>query len=69
MATKNHQPLTFTLTKEVEQTLDNMRKKLDIDIIKDNHMNSVNRDNLIVCSDYLHRSTPTKEFKYEKFRQ
>lgn len=48
MATKN-QPLTFTLSKEVEQTLDNMRKKLDIDIIKDNHLNSVNRDILIVC--------------------
>lgn len=56
------------MSEQVKSQIDQQRKKLEIDIIKDNHLNSINRDILYVCHSDLNRSTPTKDFKFEHFR-
>jgi len=43
------------------------RKKLEIELIKDNYKNAVNSEILQSCTDEG-ASTPTKDFKYENFR-
>lgn len=49
--------------------LDLQRKKLEIDILMDNHNNEVNREILNLCKDDLARKQPTRDdFKYEQIR-
>jgi len=41
---------------------------LALEIVKENHHNSVNRDILYICQSDFQRGNPFKNFKYEKFR-
>ena len=52
------------LLKEIDQ----QRKKLEIEILKDNLTNQINRDILVMFEDDLSQPNPVKTFRYENFK-
>ena len=59
----------MALSDKVVAEIENQRKKLALDIIKENYHNSVNRDILYICQNDFQRGNPFKNFKFEKFRE
>ena len=55
----------LTMNDKIVSEIDNQRRKLELDMIKENHYNSVNRDILYICSEDLKRDTPHRNYKYE----
>ena len=65
--------MAVNLIENYEQRIDDfspseLEEKLEIEILKDNHKNSTNRDVLYICAEDLNRSTPTKDYKFEQFK-
>ena len=51
------------MQKEIEQ----QRRKIEVEIIKENHLNSINRDILYICGRDLEKKTPFRQFKFESY--
>jgi hypothetical protein len=43
----------LTMNDKIVSEIDNQRRKLELDMIKENHYNSVNRDILYMCAQDL----------------
>jgi hypothetical protein len=48
--------------------IESQRKKLELDILKENYFNEVNRHILYICNNDLNQETPFRKFKYERFK-
>ena len=56
------------MNEKILSEIDSQRRKLELEIVKENHYNSVNRDILYICHSDLARDTPYRDYKYEDFR-
>jgi hypothetical protein len=42
------------------------KRKVEIEVVKENFMHSTNRELFVVCSDYLEQKHPIVPYKYER---
>ena len=62
---KHDLPLSASVVSEIES----QRKKLELEIIKENYLNEVNRHILYICHSDGKQETPFRKFKYERFKR
>lgn len=59
---------SLQLSQSVIGEIESQRKKLELDILKENYLNEVNRHILYICNNDLNQETPFRKFKYERFK-
>lgn len=57
------------MNERVVAEIDSQRRKLELDILRENVRNEVNRDILYMCQQDYQTETPCRNLKYETFRK
>ena len=60
---------SLRLNEQVKSEIETQRRKLELEILKENYLNEVNRHILYICHSDGSQETPFRKFKYERFKR